>query len=64
MPSTSTPAAAEGTSKLPRLSQIARDPVLAAFFERGARDSGDAFAVPASPKPVLTGGAVKALEYA
>jgi hypothetical protein len=47
-----------------RLSQITADPALAAFFERGERDSGAAFAIPASPKPVLTGGAVKAPEYA
>ena len=47
-----------------RLSQITADPALAAFFERGERDSGAAFAVSASPKPVLTGGAVKVAEYA
>jgi hypothetical protein len=47
-----------------RLSQFTADPVLAAFFERGERDSGATFAVPASPKPVLTGGAVKVADYA
>ncbi|MEO9298993.1 hypothetical protein [Devosia alba] len=48
-----------------RLSQITTDAALAAFFERGERDSGAAFAVPASPKPVLIGGAaVKVHEYA
>ena len=51
-------------AKSVRLSAITTDPALAAFFERGERDSGAAFAVPASPKPVLTGGAVKAPEYA
>jgi hypothetical protein len=47
-----------------RLSQITADPALAAFFQRGERDSGATFAVPASPKPVLSGGAVKVAEYA
>lgn len=48
-----------------RLSQITADPALAAFFERGERDNGAAFAVPASPKPVLAGGAAaKVPEYA
>ena len=48
-----------------RLSQITTDAALAAFFERGEHDSGAAFAVPASPKPVLAGGAAVAMrEYA
>lgn len=47
-----------------RLSQLTADADLAAFFERGERDSGAAFAVPADPKPVLPGGTVKAPEYA
>lgn len=37
------------------LSSIARDPVVAAFLERGERDNGAAFSVPA-PRPVLNGG--------
>ncbi|MDX0543930.1 hypothetical protein GOC59_31105 [Sinorhizobium medicae] len=39
-----------------KLSSIARKPVVAAFFDRGVRDTGATFAVPATPKPVLTGG--------
>ena len=39
------------------LSRLARDPVLRAFFERSARDSGPAFAIPATNPPSLSGGA-------
>lgn len=39
-----------------QLSSIACDPEVAAFLERGERDSGSAYAVPASPEPVLIGG--------
>ncbi|WEJ31982.1 hypothetical protein [Devosia sp. SD17-2] len=47
------------------LSQIARNPAVSAFLARGERDSGASFAVPASPKPVLAGGAAaKVPEYA
>lgn len=45
MPNTSVPAAAEGLPKYQRLSKLARDPALAAFFERGERDSGATFAL-------------------
>lgn len=45
------------------LSDIARDPVVAAFLKRGEDDNGQ-FAVPAKPKPVLAGGAAKSLELA
>lgn len=38
------------------LSAIPRDPAVAAFLARGERDSGNAYAVPAQPKPVLAGG--------
>lgn len=55
---------AQQTERL-NLSNIARDPAMAAFLARGELDSGAAFAVPASPKPVLTGGAVQVVpEYA
>lgn len=47
-----------------QLSQIARDPAIAAFFARGERDSGAAFAVPTAPKPVIIGGAARTLEAA
>lgn len=47
-----------------RLSQITKCAELAAFFQRGERDSGAAFAVPATPKPDLAGGAAaKVPEY-
>ena len=42
-----------------RLSRLTADPVLSAFFERGERFSGDAFAVSAPRKPRLSGGAVR-----
>lgn len=43
------------------LSQLVRDPALKRFFERGERDNGAAFAVPA-PKPLpIVGGAVREL---
>ena len=46
------------------LSQLVRDPALKRFFQRGERDNGAAFAVPA-PKPLpVTGGAVRELEHA
>lgn len=38
------------------LSEISRDPAVAAFLARGERDSGNAYAVPVQPKPALTGG--------
>jgi hypothetical protein len=38
------------------LSQIARNPVIAAFFARGERDNGSATAVQAPKGPVLVGG--------
>lgn len=44
------------------LSEIARDPVVAAFLARGERDNGAAYAVPAPKAPVLTDGAAKVLE--
>ena len=48
-----------------RLSAMTSDRDLAAFFERGERDNGAAFAVSTAPKPVLAGGAaVKVPEYA
>lgn len=43
------------------LSSLSRDPIVAAFFRRGERDLGDAFAVPAPREPVLTGGQAKSL---
>jgi hypothetical protein len=51
------------TARIP-LSQIARDPIVAAFLARGERDNRAAFAVPAKPRPVLQGGAAKFLEVA
>lgn len=42
------------TKNIP-LSQIARDPEVAAFLARGEGDAGS-FAVPSRPAPVLTGG--------
>lgn len=39
------------------LSTLSADPAIVAFFQRGERDSGAAYAMPATPKPVLTGGA-------
>lgn len=46
------------------LSAFFTDPTLKRFFERGERDNGAAFAVPA-PKPLpVTGGAVRELEDA
>jgi len=42
------------------LSSLARDPLVAAFLRRGERDNGNAFAVPAPRKPVLSGGDAKA----
>lgn len=39
-----------------RLAEMARNPVVAAFFCRGERDSGETFAVPAPKAPVLTDG--------
>lgn len=48
------------TGNLP-LSSLFRDPALRRAFERGERDNGAAFAVPApKPAPVL-GGAAKVL---
>lgn len=47
-----------------RLSEIATDPVLQAFFARGERDSGDTFAVPVNPRRPVSGAEVKAEEYA
>ncbi|MDW9363593.1 hypothetical protein GOA99_19880 [Sinorhizobium meliloti] len=38
------------------LSEIARNPAVAAFLARGERGAGATFAVPTTPKPVLTGG--------
>lgn len=46
------------TDRIP-LSQIARDPVVAAFLARGERDTGNAYAVPKRPEPVLSGGEAK-----
>ncbi|GGB00652.1 hypothetical protein GCM10011491_31060 [Brucella endophytica] len=46
------------------LSSIPRNPDVAAFLARGERDTGAAFAVPATPQPVITGGAAKMLEVA
>lgn len=36
-----------------RLSEVATDPVLRAFFARGEGDTGDAFAVPVTPRKPL-----------
>lgn len=41
-----------------RLSEIATDPVLQAFFARGEEDFGDMFAVPATPRRPLDPAAV------
>lgn len=47
-----------------RLSSLFLDPALKRFFERGERDNGAAFAIPA-PKPLpIVGGAVRELEHA
>lgn len=52
------------SSKNARLSSFFTDPALRRFFERGERDNGAAFAVPA-PKPLpVDGGAVRELEHA
>lgn len=49
-----------------RLSSLFTDPALKRFFERGERDNGAAFAVPApTPKPApIVGGAVREMEHA
>lgn len=47
-----------------KLSQIAKNTAVAAFFARGERDNGAAFIINAPKKPVLTGGAAKVLEVA
>ncbi|MFK0273641.1 hypothetical protein ACIQUG_08195 [Ensifer sp. NPDC090286] len=39
-----------------KLSSLAQNPVVAAFLARGERDTGNTYAVPTTPKPVLTGG--------
>lgn len=44
------------------LSSLARDPLVAAFFRRGERDAGTAFALTAPRQPVLSGGEVRSLE--
>lgn len=36
-----------------RLYDMARDPVVAAFFRRGEGDTGELYAVPVAPKPKL-----------
>ncbi|PYE89578.1 hypothetical protein [Phyllobacterium leguminum] len=41
------------------LSYIPRNPDVAAFLARRERDTGAAFAVPATPRPVIQGGAAK-----
>lgn len=52
------------TSNIP-LSELFRNPMLRAIFQRVERDNGAAFAVPAPKAPVLNGGAcVKVLEAA
>ena len=45
------------------LSEIARDPVVAAFLRRGEGDKGE-LAVPSKPAPILTGGCAKQVEEA
>jgi hypothetical protein len=45
------------------LSQIARSPVVAAFFARGERDNGGAFAVPSPRDPNLIGSAGASLRW-
>ncbi len=47
-----------------KLSQIARNPAVAAFFARGERDNGAAFAVPAPTTPNKPGGAETKMEIA
>lgn len=47
-----------------KLSQIAKNPAVAAFFERGERDNGAAFIVRIPKQPVLSGGSAKVMEYA
>lgn len=44
-----------------KLSQIAKNPAVAAFFARGERD-GSAAVVTTPKQPVLIGGAAKSLE--
>lgn len=44
------------------LSSLFRDPRVRDAFARAERDDGAAYAVPASPKPVLGGGAGKVLK--
>lgn len=39
------------------ISSLTADPVLRAFFERGERDTGNAYAIPSPTAPVLAGGA-------
>ena len=41
---------------------LIRDPGLRRIFWQAGRDLGDEFAVPVTPQPELTGGAVNALE--
>lgn len=45
------------------ISEIVRNPILAAFFKRGEEGSPD-YAIPATPKPILSGGMVRSLEAA
>ena len=47
-----------------RLSQIAKDPTVAAFLSRGEKDSGNAYAVPPSPPPAPVQPARLAVAYA
>jgi len=46
------------------LSQIARSPILQAFFARGERDTGETFAVPTTPTKPLNGQEAREVAYA
>lgn len=47
-----------------KLSQIAKNSAVAAFFARGERDNGAAFIINAPKAPVLSGGSAKVMEAA
>ncbi|MFC3628204.1 hypothetical protein ACFOM8_01955 [Paracoccus angustae] len=52
------------TAQNQELHTLFRDPFVSAAFWRAGRDSGTAFAIPATPRPVLPQGAEVAHETA
>lgn len=47
-----------------RISDLIRNPVVRAAFDRAERDNGNEFAIPAPKRPILIDGAAKTLESA